>query len=151
MSHTRSYPSSLLHRVPPHWTCSSKQPSCTPACRLQDDRQRPNVETRHFVLQTIQDVASRNSLHNILISPDCQRVCQDTVRVRCLQRPFDDHLIGSDLEEHTEHAKHRIMCQSQHGPVFDHFDFTSLFGIVLQCNLKINSQTGARVAASLSP
>ena len=129
------YPSSLLLRCWHRGTCLSKKPF-QPACRLHNDRQRPNVE-KHPVL----DVAC------FPIGLDCHNVRQDTVCVRYRHRPLDDHLIDSDREDHTEHATPSAMCQSKQGPVFVHFDFAGLFGIVGRCDSTIISQARVRVAA----
>ena len=70
--------------------------------------QRPDVEKRHLVHQAILDVASRNSLNSIPFGLHRHRVRQDSVRVRCRHGPVDDHLIESDREDHTGHAKHTL-------------------------------------------
>ena len=75
---------------PRRWACSSVKPPCEPVCRLQDHRQRPNVEERHLGHQALPNVATRRSLNSIPISVDCHGVRQDTVRFRCRHRPFDD-------------------------------------------------------------
>ena len=58
----------------------------------------------------ITGVARRKNTARTPISLGCHRVRQNTVRVRCCHRPFDDHFIEGDLESHTEHVKLARSC-----------------------------------------
>ena len=121
-----------------------KKPPCQPACGLQDDRHRPNVEKRHLVLQAFLDLASRNSLNSIPISLDCCKVRQKyRLRSPSAFAAVIDHLMTILLKAIVKSTPNMprtpcaATCQSKHGPVSAHFDLASLFGIVLQRNLVI--------------
>ena len=142
----RRYPSSLLLRCQHHWTCSSKKQPCQP-CRLQDDRWRPSVEKCHLVLQASLDVASRTPLLNRI------PIRQIPSALTAVIGQWMTILLKATVTIIPNMPKTpcAINCQSKHDPVSLNVDFAGLFGIVLQCNLTINSQARVRVAARSSP
>ena len=118
VSHARGTLPACCFAAPHHWTCSSKKHRVSQRVDQQDDRQRPNVEKRHLVLQAFLHNAARNSLNCTPTSLDCRKVRHNTVCVRSRHRPFDDNLVEGDrAEQYRTCQTHRVRSRANPGMV----------------------------------
>ena len=107
---SRSLPRTAPQEQHPPKTPAHQQP---PEHRSATSRWPPASRELHGALARAQRLHPRHC-HRVALFPmslNCHRVLEDTVRARRRHRPFGDHLIEGDLEDHTEQTNHTLCAR----------------------------------------